>query len=737
MTDKQLRELLNDMSLEEKIGQLVQLTGDFFVGEGLATGPMEAMNINEKQVQSLGSILSTVGAKKLKDIQDNYMAKQPHNIPLIFMADVINGYRTVFPIPLAQGCTFNPELVEEMASISAKEAAKAGVHVTFSPMVDLVRDARWGRVMESTGEDVYLNAKMSEAMVKGYQGDDISDKDKVSACIKHFAAYGAPVAGRDYNQVELSDRTLKEEYLPAYKAGVDAGARMVMTSFNTLGKLPCTGNEKLMRGTLRGEWGFDGVLISDWAAVKELVYHSVAENDKEAAYLALKAGVDIDMATNVYINNLKELIEEGRVSMELLDECTYRVLSLKNELGLFENPYKGADEEYDGRAEVDTAHMEFARKTAPESFVLLKNDGMLPLPSKATEECKSIAFIGPYMEEQCVCGSWTIFNKNEDNITLSKALKELNPAIDYCIERGCTTLAPDERFAGFQGPVENKVTQAQIDEMMVKAVEAAKSADRVVLAIGELNQMTGEAASRTELTIPEHQLELFRKVAAVNDNIIVVNFSGRPLDLREINKKAKAILQVWFPGTAAGLAVMDVLFGESAPSGRLSMCFPYNVGQVPVYYSELHTGRIYDGSDNRFCSKYIDAPNDPLYVFGYGLDYTDYEYSNLKLSGTRISEDNPIKVSVDVKNTGSRAGKEVVQMYIQDLVGSVARPLRELKAFKKVDIEAGETKTIEFEINVDMLKFYDINMDYVVEPGEFKVYVGSDSKASLEAQFVY
>ena len=362
---------------------------------------------------------------------------------------------------------------------------------------------------------------------------------------------------------------------------------------------------------------------------------------------------------------------------------------------------------------------------------------MLPLPMKATDNCKSIAFIGPYMNEQSVCGSWTIFNKNDDNITLAKALNDLNPEIEYAIEPGCTTLSAMERFIGFQGAIENNVTKEQLEGMMKKAVEAAKNADRVVLALGEINQMTGEGASRSEITIPEHQLDLFRRVAAVNDNIIVVNFSGRPLDLREINNKAKAILQVWFPGTVAGLAVMDVLFGVSAPSGRLSMSFPYNVGQVPVYYSELHTGRIADSPENRFCSKYIDAPNDPLFVFGYGLDYTDYEYSNLKLSATKISENSPIKVSVDVKNTGDRSGKEVVQMYIQDLVGSVARPLRQLKDFKKVDIASGETKTIEFEINVDMLKFYDVNMDYVAEPGAFKVYVGRDCKASLEAEFEY
>lgn len=733
MTEEKLKELLSSMTVEEKIGQLVQLTGDFFIDEGIATGPMEWLSINEDQVKCTGSILSTVGAKKLKDLQDRYMASNPHHIPLIFMADVINGYRTVFPIPLGQGCTFNPELVEEMASVAAKESARAGIHVTFSPMVDLVRDARWGRVMESTGEDVYLNARMSSAAVKGYQGSSIGDKDKISACIKHFAAYGAPVAGRDYNQVELSERTLKEEYLPAYKAGVDAGARMVMTSFNTLGKLPCTANEDLMKKTLREEWGFDGVLISDWAAIKELVFHSVAENDEEAAYLGIKAGVDIDMVTNVYINNLKKLIDEGRVPMQWLDDCTYRVLAYKNELGLFENPYKDADEDYDGK--VDSEHMAFARKAAPESFVLLKNEGMLPLPNKATDDCGSVAFIGPYMNETNICGSWTIFNNNDDNITLEQALKERNPEISYVIEPGCKTLAAGQHFVGFQSKFDNPLTEAEQESMMEKAVKAASEADRVVMAIGEFNQMTGEGASRTEITIPEHQLELFRRVAMVNDNIIVVNFSGRPLDIREINKKAKAILQVWYPGTVAGYAVMDVLFGDAAPSGRLSMSFPYNVGQVPVYYSELHTGRYAEDPENRFTSKYMDAPNDPLFVFGYGLDYTDYEYSNLRISSNTISENSPIKVSVDVKNVGWRDGKEVVQLYIQDMVGSVARPLRQLKAFDKVDIKAGETKTIDFTITTDMLKFYDVNMNYVAEPGEFKVYVGRDSKASLCESF--
>lgn len=735
MNEEKIRELMADMSVDEKIGQLLQLLGDVFIGEGFATGPMEEMNLSEDQVKCTGSILSTVGASTLKSIQDKYMETQPHKIPLMFMADVINGYRTAFPLPLAQGCSFNPEIVEGLASIAAKEASRAGVHVNFSPMVDLVRDARWGRVMESSGEDVYLNSEMARAAVRGYQGKSVGDKDKLSACIKHFAAYGSPLAGRDYNQVELSERTLREEYLPAYKAGVDEGARMVMTSFNTLGKLPCTANEKLMKNILRDEWGFDGVLISDWAAIRELLHHSVAESDEEAAFLGIKAGVDIDMVTNLYINNLKKLIDDGRVPMEWLDQSTYRVLSLKNELGLFENPYKDGDEEYDSRSELDKEHVEFVRKSTPETFVLLKNEGMLPLPNRATDDCKSIAFIGPYMTDRNICSAWTFFNNNEDNITLQMALEERKPEIPYTVEQGTTVLPAGGSIIGFKGVINNPATQEELDCMMEKAVKAAESADRVVIAMGEHNQMTGEGASRTEITIPEHQLELFRRVAAVNKNIIVVNFSGRPLDIREINNKAKAILQVWFPGTVGGYAIMDVLFGDSAPSGRLSMSFPYNVGQVPVYYSELHTGRIAVDPNDRFCSRYMDAPNGPLFRFGQGLDYTDYEYSNLRLSDHTISNEKPIKVSVDVKNIGKRAGKEVVQLYIQDLVGSVARPLRQLKAFKKISLEAGEIRTIDFEISVDMLKFYDVNMDYVAEPGDFKVYVGHDSEASLEESF--
>ena len=735
MTNEKLLELLADLSLDEKIGQMLQLTGNFFTDDGLATGPMADMNLTESQVRCAGSILSTVGAAKLRKLQESYMEKQPHHIPMIFMADVINGYRTVFPVPLAQGCSFNPELSEKMASIAAKETARAGLHVTFSPMVDLVRDARWGRVMEATGEDTYLNGLYSEAMVKGYQGNSIGEKDKVSACIKHFAGYGAPLAGRDYNQVELSERTLLEEYLPAYKKGVDAGARMVMTSFNTLGRVPSTGNKKLMQDTLRKDWGFDGILISDWAAIQELIFHGVAKDALEACFLGLEAGVDIDMVTNTYTNNMKTLLEQGRITEKQINECVYRILSFKNELGLFENPFKDADEAYDEMANPDKEHMEFARKAAPETFVLLKNDGILPLSKVANDEYKSVAFVGPYISETSVCGSWTLFNNPEENISIEAALKEMKLDIPYTIEKGCTTLAPGAHFVGFTGKMDNEYSKEDYQADVNKAVESAKQAGVVVMAIGEHCQMTGEGASRTEITIPEHQMELFRSVYAVNKNIVVVNFSGRPLDLREISDKARAILQVWFPGTEAGHAITDVLFGDASPSGRLSMSFPYNVGQVPVYYSEMHTGRIYCDPENRFSSRYIDAPNRPLYVFGYGLDYTDYSYDNLRLSTDTISGNEELEIKVDVKNTGNRDGVEVVQLYVRDMVGSVTRPLRELKGFEKIAIKAGETRTVTFKLTTENLKCYNIDMDYVCEPGDFKVFVGRDSEADLEADF--
>ncbi len=737
MRDEKILALLQDMSLEEKIGQLLQLTGNFFDGEGLATGPMEDMGLSEEQVHNTGSVLSTVGAAKIRNIQTEYLKHQKHQIPMMFMADIINGLRTVFPIPLAQGCSFNPAIVEKMAEVAARESARSGLHVTFSPMVDLVRDARWGRVMESTGEDVCLNVAMGKAMIQGYQGKGIGEKDRVSSCVKHFAGYGAPIAGRDYNTVEVSERSFAEDYMPAYKACVDADARMFMTSFNTLGRVPSSGNKELMQDILRKEWGFDSILISDWMAVKELVYHGVADGDAGAAFLGMQAGVDVDMMSNVYINQLKKLIEDGKVPMEWVDSAVLRILRFKNELGLFENPFKDADEAFDETADIAPEHRMIARMAAPETFVLLKNeDQILPLSKEGREGQRSIAFVGPYMTEKKVCGAWSLFYKLEENVTLYEGLQDMKLSIPYTVSRGCGTLAVGEELSGLQGANENTLTKEEAQKLLLEAVENAKAADVVVMAIGEHKDYTGEGGSKTEITIPEHQMELFRKVYEVNKNIVVVNFSGRPLDLREVNKKAKAILQVWFPGTETGHAVMDVLFGDRNPGGRLSMSFPYNVGQVPVYYSELHTGRpYYEGSNNRFCSRYLDAPNKPLFVFGYGLDYTTFKYENLTISNGTKKAGEELRVSVDVTNTGDRDGQEVVQMYIQDVLGCVARPVRELKAFEKIGLKKGEKKTVTFTITDDMLKFYDLDMNYTTEPGTFKVYVGSDSNANDTVEF--
>lgn len=749
MTLEQIKALLADMSLQEKIGQLLQLTGNFYAQEGLATGPMSDMELTQEQVDCAGSILSTVGAKQLRQIQSAYMERQPHHIPLLFMADVINGFRTVFPIPLAQGCSFDPALSEEMARISAKEAARAGLHVTFSPMVDLVRDARWGRVMESTGEDPYLNRLFCRAMIRGYQGEQVGEKDHIAACVKHFAGYGAPMGGREYNQVELSERTLREEYLPAYQAGVEAGAEMFMTSFNTLGRLPSSANRELMQDILRKEWGFDGVLISDWAAIEELLNHGVAADKEEAAYLALQAGVDIDMVTNVYANHLEQQIREGKLPMEWLDASVLRILTLKNKLGLFENPYKDGDESYDEMPEIEAAHRSFARKAAAETFVLLKNDGILPLPQAPTEQVKSIAFVGPYVEEKKICGSWSLFFRMEENVTIREALEEAAAAgkleIPLTWGRGCQVLDYGQKRDGFREHAENGCTREELEAMEAEAVRLAREADVVVMPLGEHHEYTGEGASRTEIGIPEHQMELFRRVHAVNPNIVVVNFSGRPLDLREVSRKARAVLQVWFPGTEGGHAIVDTLFGETEPGGRLAMSFPYNVGQVPVYYSGLNTGRPHvDGAaDGRCVSRYIDAPNKPLYSFGYGLGYTKFTYSPVRLSGAVLEQcqaretggEKQLTASVTLTNTGSRPGTEVVQLYLRDLAGSVSRPLRELKGFQRIFLAPGESREVVFTITEEMLRFYRLDMTYGSEPGRFMAYIGADSNTENGAEF--
>ncbi|MBR2055190.1 MAG: beta-glucosidase BglX [Clostridia bacterium] len=731
MRPEELKQLLADMSLEEKIGQLVQLPS-YFQNGGHITGPASDMGITQEDLQLAGSYLSIIGAEKIKALQDEYMAHHPHHIPLVFMADIINGYRTVFPVPLAQGCTFRPDMVEAGAATAAKEAAAAGIHVTFSPMADLVRDARWGRVMESTGEDPYLNGLMAAAMVKGYQGESLTDKGRMAACLKHFAGYGAPEAGRDYNNVELSPRTLKEDYLPAYQAAIDAGTALVMTSFNTLDRIPSTANRWLMRDVLRKDMGFDGVLISDWAAVGELVPHGVAEDFADAARLAIEAGVDMDMVSPSYTKNLKTLVEKGKVPESLIDESCLRVLELKNKLGLFENPYKDLSADDEAALLLCEEHKKAAQACAELSFVLLKNEGMLPLEKNAA---KKTAFIGPFVDNKFLCGSWAIFCDDQDTTPLKAALMDAALPGTTVFAKGCPVLGPEDIVHGFQKPVEKE--EMDLEQALQEAIEAAKAADQVVLALGEHREFSGEAASRATLTLPACQQRLMDEVAKVNENITVILFCGRPMDVRAIQDKAKALLVAWFPGTEGGPALVRTLYGDSTPSGKLSMSFPYCAAQLPIHYNHLSTGRPFSGNfaEARFGSKYQDIPNQPLYPFGFGLTYTEFSLSSVRLDRDTLQPGETLTASVTLQNTGSRPGTETVQLYIRDVKGSVARPVRELKGFRQVTLQPGETETVSFAITEDMLRFYDIHMDYVSEPGRFEVFIGTDSRTENKASF--
>lgn len=724
MQNTELKKLLESLSLEEKICQLLQVCGYYYEMEGVVTGPQNTAGFNEKEIANAGSVLGIAGAKRLKEIQKKYMAAQQHHIPLLFMADVINGYKTIFPIPLAQGCSFNPDMVKKAAGISAKESAAAGLHLTFSPMVDVVRDPRWGRVMESTGEDTYVNCVFAKAMVEGYQGTNgLNKKGKIAACVKHFAGYGAPMAGRDYNTVELSERTLRENYLPPYRAAIESGCSTAMTSFNTLDRIPSTANKKLMRDILRSEMGFDGVLISDWAAIEELINHGVAKAQIDAAKLAIEAGVDIDMMTTCYCRNLKKLIEDKIIDKALLDEAVFRVLQLKNSLGLFENPFKDADEEDEMAFVLCDEHRKFARKLASETMVLLKNEEILPLPKKG----KKIAFIGPHTSHRWILGAWSIFGEEKDAVSLEQAIKEMEIE-NASFAAGCPILTSTENLEMAESSrtaiaEDNKNAKALLDEALLKA----KEADIVVLSLGEHPSQSGEASSRVDLQLDAQQIELFNQIYNVNQNIAVVLFNGRPLILGEIFDKAKAVLEAWLPGTEGGNAVADILFGNENPSGKLTMSFPRHIGQIPIYYNEFKTGRPYHGDGGKYFSKYIDCPNSPLLPFGYGLSYTSFEISEVSLSRNSMTCQESIFASVRVKNTGKIAGKEVIQCYISDKVGSVARPVRELKAFQKIKLQPGEEKEVVFEITEKMLRFYTIDMEYKSEPGEFDVWIGNSS----------
>ena len=726
MTKEELLHLLHQMTTQEKCRELMQLPMEAFTETDISTGPCEDLELTDEKMAQVGSILSLTGAEWTRKVQEEHLKNNRLNIPLLFMADIINGYKTIFPIPLAQGCTFDPDLVRQLAEAAAREGAAAGVHVTFSPMADLVRDPRWGRVMESTGEDPYLNGIMAEQMVKGYQGNDLKEEGRLAACVKHFAGYGAPLGGREYNQVELSERTLLEDYLPAYEKAVRAGARLVMSSFNTLERVPSTGNRKLMREILRGKMGFQGVLISDYAAVKELIAHGLAEDEAEAARLALEAGVDIDMMSRCYSDFLCGQIERGEVAQELLDEAVLRVLELKNDLGLFENPFKDGSPEKEKELLLCEKHRSLAQKAAEESFVLLKNEeNMLPLSKEETT-----AFIGPFGEEKGLLGAWALFADREDTVTVKEGVERLCPGQIWA--KGCEILEPGQKWLRGYIPIAEetwKQTEEAAEEKLKEAVEAAEKADRVVLLLGEQELESGESGSCGHIGLPPSQMKLLKAVVQVNPNLVLVVFSGRPLILTEACAYAKAVLFAWMPGTQGGPAVANVLYGCSNPSGKLTETFPYHMGQIPVYYSDFATGRPQ-------MPGYIDIPKEPLYPFGYGLSYTEYAYSPVKLDQKVLdSQTDVIHASVRVKNTGNMEGREAVQMYIQDVKGSVSRPVRQLKGFQKISLAPGEEKEVRFEIREEMLRFWTIDMEYRSEPGQFRVWIGTDSRTENGEEF--
>ncbi|MGX7024228.1 beta-glucosidase BglX [Vagococcus hydrophili] len=705
MKQTELLAIIEKMSPKEKVDQLLQLAADFYTDNAEdRTGPMDNLNINETTIDNAGSILGVSGAQKAIDIQKNYIENNPHNLPTILMADIIHGFRTIFPIPLALGCTWNTDAVEEMASISALESSVSGLHLTFSPMLDLVRDPRWGRVLESTGEDPYLNSVYAKSMVKGYQGDNLKeDVTKVAACVKHFAAYGGAIGGRDYNTVDVSETTLREKYLPSYQAAIDAGAKLVMTAFNTIEGVPASGNKKLFRDVLRDEFEFKGPVISDWAAIKEMINHGVAANEKDAARLAIEAGVDIEMMTTCYDKHLLELIDEDAKYMDLLDEAVLRILELKNDLGLFENPYRGADPVKEKEVILSESHRESAREIAEKSMVLLENKEILPLDKTA-----KIAVFGPKATTGDLMGAWSWQGKFDEVITIAEGL----------VSKGEHVSVSTTNYDLFENTAES----------LVDAKELATTNDVVVLALGEADWMSGEAASRSDIKLPQSQIELFKIVRSVAKKVVVVLVNGRPLDLTDISE-ADAILEAWFPGTEGGNAVANILFGDVNPSGRLSMSFPENVGQVPVYYNTENTGRPYEAApEEKYVSKYLDVSNYAKYPFGYGLSYSSVSYDNLALDKEIGEIEDTIKVTVTVTNQSDRLTTETIQVYTRDLVGETARPLKELKAFKQVELAANETKEVVIELETKKLAYVHQDLSWAVDAGEFNLMVGPNSR---------
>ena len=719
MTEQALRELLDSMTLDEKAGQLTQCNaGQFIANQMEITGPDGELLPAEDLCRVMGSVLTFEDAKQAKALQDMHLESDPKKIPLLLMLDVIHGLRTTYPIPLAMGCSFDDGLMSECADMARKEAAACGVHVTFNPMVDTARDARWGRILETNSEEPLINSRMGAAFVKTTQGENLSDPGHIACCVKHYAAYGAGEAGRDYNTVDVSERALRETYLPAYKACLDAGARLIMPSFNALNGVPSVANKYLMNDILRGEWKFDGVVISDYDAVGELVTHGVAEDLKDAARLAMEAGCDIDMVKNAYYLHLAELVREGKVSLEAVNQAVMRVLKLKNELGLFENPYHGADEEAEKRLYLCAEHREIARRAAEESSVLLKNEGVLPF----RKDVKRVALIGPFADETRLNGFWSRPGAEHYTVTIPEGIRTLLPEAEIFIEKGCGAHFEDTDCSGIP-----------------RAAETAAHADAVILTLGEPENYSGEGRSRAELTLPGPQKELAQAVLAANQNTAVVLFNGRPLVLAEVAETAPALLEMWYPGTEAGNALARLLWGEANPCGKLSVGLPRSVGQYPMPYNRMNTGRPKPEPDNQaapFTSCYLDMPNLPLYSFGHGLSYTTFRYEQLKLSRKAIEKDGEAEVTVRVRNTGKVPGKETVQLYMRDPVASVVRPVQQLIDYKKVFLNPGESKDVVFKVQEKQFRFFDIIGKETSESGVILISTGYADHLTLTEKLV-
>lgn len=705
---RKIDSLLNVMTLEEKVGQMVLFTSDWDV-----TGPtMKSDYLDDIRTGKCGNIFNAHTTGFVKEIQRVAVEESRLGIPVMFGYDVVHGHRTVFPISLGESCSWDMEAVEKSARVSAEEAAASGLNWTYAPMVDISVDPRWGRVSEGAGEDPYLGSRIAEARVRGFQGDDLSDPLTVLACVKHFAAYGAPMAGRDYNTVDMSERYFREFYLPPYEAAVDAGALSVMTSFNELDGVPATANHYLLQDLLRDEMGFEGFVVTDYTSINEMIHHGYAADDRDAAKKAVLAGVDMDLQGELYYKYLVGLVEDGEVPEKVIDDAVRRILEMKARLGLFDDPYLYCDAEREKEIVYSEANLEAARDVARKSMVLLKNDGTLPL-----QKGEKIAVIGELASStRDLLGSWKAAGDWDFMKSIADAIKECNGKANVTYVKGCS---PDgEDRGGFAA-----------------ALSAARKADKVVMVIGERWDWSGEAASRANINIPGVQSELLEKIAATGKPVAVVLLNGRPLDLSAESEVASAIVEAWYPGTMGAEAVTDVLFGEYNPSGKLSMTFPRSIGQVPIFYYAKNTGRPIYLPDPKYKSKYLDCPNDPLYPFGYGLSYTDFEYSDISLSSSEMRPGDTLTASVTVTNAGKLAGEEVVQLYIRDLVGSVTRPVKQLKGFEKISLAPGESREVTFEITNDMLSFYRQDMSFGSEPGDFLVFIGGSSATDANARF--